>query len=370
MNGLGKKIPIFTCHHSLSLLSATLDEQCAPCDEVYCTTLRKDKLALESFIGAFNRTQLDPRTSRIQLTLLRCQSGAQEQGWMNLDAFERDYYEFCKERASSTADRNAIDAVVKANQLCCEAVEFEAIPMRMNKIRQAQAVCPDHCPLAHIILFEMEAMKLMNDGSGNIGQGVVVERTLRKAVSTGRELVTLLKANEFAKGALYFFEPTRNYIRAIYMLGSFLLYQGKLKEAFDCFQECLANDLDDPLGARHKQLLCVLECRKGLNDDRLRDLLKGKFGEDQMKDEIFSLWNYTRALVTYTKEGKSDKSKHLLTYAIDKNPLVPPLLLCWEVIKTVMGMRTLISIGRQTEANDYAVDNRKYWIECKGALGM
>eukprot|EP00956_Cyclotella_meneghiniana_P025185 scaffold52017_cov48-Cyclotella_meneghiniana.AAC.4 len=211
-------------------------------------------------------------------------------------------------------------------------------------------------------------MKLMNTCAGDKGQCAIAERALRKAVSVGRKLVTLLKANDFVKGELYSFEPTRCYIRGVYMLGSFLLYEGKLKEAFDCFQECLANDLPDKLGARHKQLLCVLEGKKGLHDDRLKGLLRGKFGDDQLKDEIFSLWNYTRALAKYAHEGKSDKANSLLTFAMDKNPNVPPLLLCWEGVKNDMGMHTLISIGCHTEANDYAIDNRKFWMTCEGAL--
>lgn len=371
MNGLGKRFPIITCSHSLALLSATLDgkhgERGISCEQVYATTLQKNKFALESFTGAFSRTRLDPRTSRIQFTFMICQPGA-AQGWLDSSDFERDHYEFCKERTSSITDRHTIDTLVKANKICCDAAAFEDLRIRMKKVKQALSVCPDHCPLAHIMLFEVETMKLQC--LGDIGQGGIVERALRKAVATGRKLVTLLKANDFAEGSLYCFEPTRCYIRGVYLLGSFLLYEGKRKEAFDCFQECLANDLADNLGARHKQLLCVLEGKKGIYDERLRSLLRGKFGDDQCKDEIFSLWNYTRALVEYAKDGKSDKAKSLLTFAMDKNAIVPQLLLCWESTKTETGMHTLISIGHHTEANDYVIDSRKFWKECEGALGM
>lgn len=62
------------------------------------------------------------------------------------------------------------------------------------------------------------------------------------------------------------------------------------------------------------------------------------------------------------------KSKSLLDYAMDRNPAVPPLLLGWEGTRTGRGTNTLISIGRSTEANDYAIENRKYWLECEGSL--
>eukprot|EP00956_Cyclotella_meneghiniana_P023385 scaffold45506_cov23-Cyclotella_meneghiniana.AAC.3 len=169
-DGLGKRFPIFTCSHSLSQISAMLDGKHGPSSEqIYATTLRKDKFALESFNGAFFRLKLDPRTSRTKMSLIICQPGGTPR-WLDLDVFERDDYEFCKERTSSATDRYTIDTVVKANEICCDAAVFDEIPMRMSKLRQAQSVCPDHCPLAYYMLFEIEAMKLMNTCAGDKGQ--------------------------------------------------------------------------------------------------------------------------------------------------------------------------------------------------------
>ena len=106
-------------------------------------------------------------------------------------------------------DCNKVNAVVKANLFFWEAAKFKAVPMRMIKIRQAQSVCPEHCPLSYILLFEMEAVHLSDEG--DIEKGITVERALRDAVSAGHELVPLLKANTFVKGQLYSFKPTRNY---------------------------------------------------------------------------------------------------------------------------------------------------------------
>lgn len=142
-----------------------------------------------------------------------------------------------------------------------------------------------------------------------------------------------------------------------------------------------------PFG-RHRQLLTVLEGETGILDERLPDLLKAKFDEDQCIDEVFALWSkcnirslvneshfffapfldYTRAMLAFKRKGRCGKSKRLLKYAITTNCYVPPLLLHWEGQKSCGSL--IISIGHETEAHDYANDNRKYWRGCKGALGM
>eukprot|EP00956_Cyclotella_meneghiniana_P025186 scaffold52017_cov48-Cyclotella_meneghiniana.AAC.5 len=131
-DGLGKRFPIFTCSHSLSQLSAMMDGPSS--EQVYATTLRKDKFALESFRGAFFRLNLDPRTSRTKMSLIVCQPGGTPR-WLDLDVFERDDYEFCKERTSSATDRDTIDTVVKANKICCDAAAFHEIPMENEQAK-------------------------------------------------------------------------------------------------------------------------------------------------------------------------------------------------------------------------------------------
>jgi len=152
---------IITCLHSLSELSALLSSSTRRFDQVMCTTPWKESLAFESFIRSYNQQRLDPRTLKTQLTWMII-PGLEAQQWMSMDTFERDDYEFCKERTLSDVDRKAIDSVVQANDIC---------------------------------------------------------RNAAKSVSSGRSLVDLLKAKDFAKGELYSYEPTRNYIRATYALG-------------------------------------------------------------------------------------------------------------------------------------------------------
>lgn len=146
---------------------------------------------------------------------------------------------------------------------------------------------------------------------------------------------------------------------------------GKLEEAYDILQECIANNIHDKLGARHKQLLVVLELgsiEKKKFDERLPDLLEAKFGDEQKVDAVLALWNFTRALYNFIKEGKSKKSKRVLNYAIDKNPFVPTLLLRYETETMSWAVCKVMHIGRISEANDYVQDNRYHWKHAEGSL--
>jgi hypothetical protein len=110
----------------------------------------------------------------------------------------------------------------------------------------------------------------------------------------------------------------------LYLLGSLLFFLGDLDEADFYLKECLANDIHDKLGARNKQLLVSLERKDGIGGSEIPHLLKARFTEDQMEDNVTALWNYTRALHAFMKKGDSQSSKKLLAHANNKNPFVPP----------------------------------------------
>ena len=84
---------------------------------------------------------------------------------------------------------------------------------------------------------------------------------------------------------------------------------------------CIGYDRADKLGARHRQLLTVIDrvvdSVFGLKP--LRNCLKAKFGGDQSTDDVFALWNYTRSLNSFAEKGNSKASRALLEHAITKN---------------------------------------------------
>ena len=125
--------------------------------------------------------------------------------------------------------------------------------LRKKTLEKALSICPDHCPLAHILVFQIV---LQNHSGFREGNAIAMDQA-QKAVTSGRALIQLLRGEEFVKGNFYNFVPIRNYIRACKSYASYLLHLGKNKEACNMYQECLANDIHDKLGARHGQLLAL-----------------------------------------------------------------------------------------------------------------
>lgn len=192
-----------------------------------------------------------PRTNVLYLCVF-VYDGEGNASFQNGDIIEEDDFGFCKERINGERERLLVDSVLDATRLCMQACGQDLI-LRKETLERALSICPDHCPLAHILLFQMA----LHDHSGFRKENAIAMDQARKAVTSGRALIQLLRGKEFAKGNFYNFVPTRNYIRACKNYASYLLHLSKNKEAYNMFQECLANDIHDKLGARHgHSLLC------------------------------------------------------------------------------------------------------------------
>ena len=338
--------------------------------EVYCSPTSKNFFHLDHYRGFFIRNQYDPHNSIIRCDLM-LQSPMAELTWLATDEYKRGDYVFFEDISSQ--DRATIDTVIKANELCRDAIISSGsgspiLNIRIDMILEAAVVCPSHCPLHFLIMYE----NISNAAATNPKLRSAVGRVLKDAVEAGRKLVNLLQVNRFCEGNLFTYEPTRNYIRALYLRGSYLFRMGHLEEAYDVLQECLANDIHDKLGARHKQLLVVLEIgsAKRKYDKRLAVLLDAEFGDGQDVDDVLALWNYTRALHSFYEEGDTKNSRRILNRAIDKNPFVPALLLLYESenLSWAEHLR-IMCIGKESEANDYVQDNRYHWRQTgRGSL--
>lgn len=286
--------------------------------------------------------------------------------------FDMDGLNYCKERLTLAKGREDIDAVIDANRICSQASKEGSAGGRINVYKQAIEKCPTLCPRAYVLLFTEELSKAVKKHGGELStKGIidaqVVAKTGWRAVKAGRAFVKLIQAHKFCKGNLYTFLPTRWFIRALYMLGSFLFYIGGLREADALLKECIANDIHDKLGARHKQLLVALAVGPpGVCVKTIGRLLKSQYGEDQLRDDVFALWNYTRALHAFVKNGGGcAKANKLLALAIKKNPYTPPLLLHWENPRF---NPFLMQVGSPVEASDYVADNLRKWQEVSGSL--
>lgn len=357
----------FTSSHTLAQLKPSLDTY----KVVYATCTNSHKLLLEHFApGMFIRKRHNPRKNMVEHLLMT------NQGQSNGDMLQADFnladdFEFCKEQIGVTSkDKKLIDSVMIANKICRDSAKEVNYEKRENMLHQALGACPKHCPMAHYFLFQIEMMQYVKkqyNPAKKMKRNLCVEKHAKKAVVAGRALADLLRARNFCEGNLYSFEPTRNYVRALFNHGNYLLSVGKEQEAYDLYQECLANDIHDSLGARHRQLKAVLGGKKGINVARMSKLLDASFGEDQVRDDVFALWNYTRALHKFIEKGRCKKTIKLLEHAIGKNPHVPPLLLQWEIGITG-DTNPMMQIGEMMEAIDYVPENRKHWKNTEGAL--
>jgi tetratricopeptide (TPR) repeat protein len=274
---------------------------------------------------------------------------------------------------SKAESRRKMNDLTKALELCGEAAKCEASdPRRTALVDKAIALSPDLCSKAYFMKFELLSRSITMDPFANT-TGLGKEHTsasdlcvvaLKNGVSAGRNFVKLIDTSQVC-GNLYTNLPTRWYVRCSYLLGSLLFFLGDLDGADMYLKECLANDIHDKLGARNKQLLVSLERKEGIGGSEIPHLLKARFTEDQMEDNVTALWNYTRALHAFVKKGDTKASKKLLAHAINKNPFVPPQLLAWE---SVTSGDIFMIIGKESEAGDYSADNIKHWVGVKGAL--
>lgn len=242
--------------------------------------------------------------------------------------------------------------------------KFSLMDPKRRKLLEKAIGCSNMCARAHYMIFEIDH-KSREDVSFDSDEELLQAQKemiapLYEAGEAGRRLKAFIGTDEFCKGNLFSYQPTRFYVRSLFGLGSMLFGMGELDEAEPYLKECLASDVHDKLGARHKQLLVNLERSGGAKGADVKYLLKATFGDDQKQDDIYALWNYTRALHAYNKKGKSKEAGKLLKKAIERNPHVPPLLLSWELPQFGPDF---IQLGKIGEGSDYAKDNAKYWSD-------
>ena len=215
---------------------------------------------------------------------------------------------------------------------------------KVKLARKALEVCPD-CADAYIILAEETADSPM------------------KALALCREAV---EAGERALDPSYFEEDvghfwgileTRPYMRARLGLAMVLWRLDKHEEAVSHLREMLRLNPGDNQGIRYILASRLLMMDR---DEDLRELL------DSYEDEPTACWSYTRALLSFRREGGTGTSCGLLKEALDRNPHVPNYFLGKKELPDEPP--DAIRFGGETEAIDYAFDFLPGWRLTPGAL--
>jgi hypothetical protein len=84
------------------------------------------------------------------------------------------------------------------------------------------------------------------------------------------------------------------------------------------------------------------------------------------EEEDFAEWCYTRALLKFRQGGANSGATQALTYAIEKNPHVPPYLLGEKRLPRQIPPH--YALGSKEEAIFYVLNSGDVWAEAKGAL--
>src|SRR4051795_2487404 len=231
----------------------------------------------------------------------------------------------------------------QAQELLFEAFEEDDPQRRVERARQALALWPD-CADAYVLLAEnarsrKEALALYE-------QGVVAgERAL------GPEVF------EQEAGHFWGLLETRPYMRARLGLAHSLWTTGRREEAVRHLQEMLRLNPNDNQGVRYTLAGFLLFLDRDQDVARLLE---------QYPDEGLATWAYTRALLTFRREGDTAEARQLLEEAKKANRHVPDYLL--ERKMPPNQRPGPYSPGDENEALNYIGGFLAAWKETEGAI--
>jgi tetratricopeptide (TPR) repeat protein len=232
----------------------------------------------------------------------------------------------------------------KAQELIYQAWETTDRKERIRLAKEALRVCQD-CADAYIVLAE-EAARTPEEARNWYQRGVEAgEHAL------GPEVF----ANE--AGNFWGLVETRPYMRAREGLADCLSFLGEHNAAIQHYRDMLRLNPNDNQGIRYKLLNSLME----VNDiDGTEELLQ------QFHDETSTVWLFTRALVSFIRQGDSTRARTLLKDAIKQNAHVVAYLLEQERLPRTIP--EYISLGGKDEAAGYVTEFARHWVNTPGAL--
>jgi tetratricopeptide (TPR) repeat protein len=215
---------------------------------------------------------------------------------------------------------------------------------RINLAHKALSVSKD-CADAYVLL--------SHEASATITESI---RLLEDGVSAGERALGKKMFEEEA-GNFWSILETRPYMRARFDLAHLLCIDGKRAEGIAHMQDLLRLNPNDNQGVRDELAACLLE------DGNLEDLQKLL---DAYPDGYSAVWFYSRALMKFRQHGRTPEADACLITAFEQNRFVPLYLLGKKSLPSYAP--DYMSIGDETEAVVYALDNVRAWKATRGAL--
>lgn len=198
-----------------------------------------------------------------------------------------------------------------------------------------------------------EAYLLLADDAANAEQAL---QLLEQGVAAAARVIGEDGFREYA-GEFWGFIETRPYMRARLGLADCLLDMGRVEDAIEHYREMLELNPNDNQGIRYR-LAAVLAESDRL--DELESLLK------TYEDDYSADWVYTRALLTFKREGDTETARNQLMAAEQMNSHVPSYLTGTKPLPRELP--EYISLGEESEAVSFVAGAMPAWRTTPGAI--
>jgi len=247
-------------------------------------------------------------------------------------------------RLSQPQEEEGVPDKSAAQDLIYDAWETPSGKKRVELAKKSLKLWPD-CADAYMILVDEKA-RTIEEALKYCEEGVKAgERALGK------------KGFEEYEGHFWGFLETRPYMRARAGLASMLTLSGEKEKAAQHYREMIILNPNDNQGIRYELAALLVELE---NDEELRDLLAENEGDRA------AAFTYTRALLTFRKDGDSAGSRDLLEEAFESNPHVPDYLLARK--KLPKRFPDAHGFGDESEAVYVTYTYQLGWAMAEGAL--
>lgn len=250
--------------------------------------------------------------------------------------FERQFRESRPDVDQSDSD------LLRAQEMVYDAIESGKPATMRRMARQALDISPK-CADAYILLAEQS--------------DTLVEATdlYEQAMIAGREALGA-RFDQYV-GEFWQYFDTRPYMRARGGLAQCLWDLGRREEAVAHYKELLRLNPNDNQGNRDLLLHCLIELGR---DAEAWELL------ERYETTMFAVWNYSRAILTFRREGDSHAARQALDHAMSTNPHVAVYLLKQDIRPIDIG--AYYAPGDESEASMYVLQATKYWRSTEGAI--
>lgn len=238
--------------------------------------------------------------------------------------------------------RRIESAVDAAQDVMYDAWDASTKQKRVALARKALQLSP-LCADAYVLLAEETARS-----------AVELADIYRKGVEAG-ELALGKKTFRRDVGHFWGILETRPYMRARSGLAQALWTMGEREDAIAHYRDMLRLNPNDNQGIRYLLAAWLLEMER---DNDLEALLKN------YDDDGAAAWTYTKALVSFRREGDTEKSRTRMAEALASNAHVPDYLLGEK--KMPRTAPDYITMGGEDEAAEYARDFGSGWERTPG----